>query len=165
MAIKTIKSIVISFWMIVTIVAAGDIARASSVVLAALPEQAAEAKPPAPEKKTKKSQETRACSTCVAVVDKMKANTTTILPAICSELYIKSPEDQAMCEQVVNSLPLDGNNERYWLFEGCYAYEAYQSKEWVKPCPTHTQCTALKQLNNQPFCQPLPMEDPFAADE
>jgi hypothetical protein len=56
-------------------------------------------------------------------------------------------------------------SHRYWLFEGCYKYEIYNAKEWVKPCPSHVMCTVLKKLDNQPFCKPLPMEDPFADDE
>jgi len=62
---------------------------------------------------------------------------------------------------VLNALSLNGNNVRYWLFEGCYKYEIYQSKEWIKPCPSHVMCSVLKNLSNKPFCEPLPMEDPF----
>jgi len=104
------------------------------------------------------------CKTCVFVVERIKKGTNMLLPAICSEIYISYPDAYAMCHQVLNSLSLNGNNVRYWLFEGCYKYEIYQAKEWVKPCPTHVMCTVLKSLDNNPFCKPLPMEDPFADD-
>lgn len=101
------------------------------------------------------------CKTCVFVLERIKKGTNMLLPAICSEIYIKFPDAYAVCHQVLNSLSLNGNNVRYWLFEGCYKYEIYQAKEWVKPCPSHVMCTVLKTLDNTPFCKPLPMEDPF----
>ena len=61
-------------------------------------------------------------------------------------------------------MSLNGNNIRYWLFEGCYKYEIYQAKEWVRPCPSHVVCTVLKDLTNNPFCKPLAMENPFVSD-
>lgn len=62
---------------------------------------------------------------------------------------------------MLNSLSVNGNNvryasgvcfvafvlfslwpaRRYWLFEGCYKYETYGAKEWVKPCPSHVMCS------------------------
>lgn len=62
----------------------------------------------------------------------------------------------------MNALSLNGNNVRYWLFEGCFKYEIYRAKEWIKPCPSHVMCSVLKDLNGKSFCDPLPMENPFA---
>jgi len=62
-------------------------------------------------------------------------------------------------------LKLNEKDVRHWLFEGCYKYEKYKAKEWVKPCPSHVICSVLKNLENEPFCQPLPMEDPFTRDK
>jgi len=45
---------------------------------------------------------------------------------------------------------------------GCFKYEIYQSKEWIKPCPSHVMCSVLKDLSAEPFCPALPMENPFA---
>lgn len=104
------------------------------------------------------------CKTCVFVLERVKKGTNMLLPAICSEIYTKYPVAYGYCHQTLNALSLNGNNVRYWLFEGCYKYEIYQAKEWVKPCPSHVQCTVLKMLNNAPFCEPLPMEDPFVND-
>jgi hypothetical protein len=104
------------------------------------------------------------CKTCVFVLERIKKGTNMLLPAICSELYIKFPDAYATCHQVLNALSLNGNNVRYWLFEGCYKFEIYQAKEWVKPCPSHVMCAVLKTLNNQPFCPALPMENPFEAE-
>jgi len=104
------------------------------------------------------------CKTCVFVLERIKKGTNMLLPAICSELYLKYPDSYAFCHQVLNALSLNGNNVRYWLFEGCYKYEIYQAKEWIKPCPSHVMCSVLKNLSNAPFCTPMPMEDPFAED-
>jgi len=104
------------------------------------------------------------CKTCVFVLERIKKGTNMLLPAICSELYLKYPDSYAFCHQVLNALSLNGNNVRYWLFEGCYKYEIYQAKEWNKPCPSHVMCSVLKNLSNAPFCTPMPMEDPFAED-
>jgi len=104
------------------------------------------------------------CKTCVFVLERIKKGTNMLLPAICSEIYISFPNAYALCHQVLNALSLNGNNVRYWLFEGCYKYEIYQAKEWVKPCPSHVMCTVLKNLQNKSFCKPLPMEDPFKED-
>lgn len=103
------------------------------------------------------------CQTCVFVLERIKKGTNVLLPAICSELYLTYPDSYAACHQVLNALSINGNNVRYWLFEGCYKYEIYSAKEWVKPCPSHVMCSVLKDLKQQPFCVPMPMEDPFAA--
>jgi len=101
------------------------------------------------------------CKTCVFVLERIKKGTNMLLPAICSELYHKFPDAYALCHQVLNALSINGNNVRYWLFEGCFKYEIYQSKEWIKPCPSHVMCSVLKDLASNPFCPALPMEDPF----
>ncbi len=101
------------------------------------------------------------CKTCVFVLERIKKGTSMLLPAICSEIYMKFPSAYGMCHQVLNSLSVNGNNVRHWLFEGCYKYEIYQAKEWVKPCPSNVMCTVLKTLSDEPFCNPMPMEDPF----
>jgi len=112
----------------------------------------------------KEGDEFSECKTCVFVLERIKKGTNMLLPAICSELYLKYPDSYAYCHQVLNALSLNGNNVRYWLFEGCYKYEIYQAKEWIKPCPSHVMCSVLKNLSNKPFCTPMPMEDPFAED-
>jgi len=103
-----------------------------------------------------------ACKTCVFVLERIKKGSNMLLPAICSELYHKYPDAYALCHQVLNALSINGNNVRYWLFEGCFKYEIYQSKEWIKPCPSHVMCSVLKDLSAEPFCPALPMENPFA---
>jgi hypothetical protein len=102
------------------------------------------------------------CKTCVFVLERIKKGSNMLLPAICSELYHKYPDAYALCHQVLNALSINGNNVRYWLFEGCFKYEIYQSKEWIKPCPSHVMCSVLKDLSASPFCPALPMENPFA---
>jgi len=102
------------------------------------------------------------CKTCVFVLERIKKGSNMLLPAICSELYHKYPDAYALCHQVLNALSINGNNVRYWLFEGCFKYEIYQSKEWIKPCPSHVMCSVLKDLAAAPFCPALPMENPFA---
>jgi len=106
-----------------------------------------------------------ACKTCVFVLERIKKGSNMLLPAICSELYHKYPDAYALCHQVLNALSINGNNVRYWLFEGCFKYEIYQSKEWIKPCPSHVMCSVLKDLSAEPFCPALPMENPFGAGE
>jgi len=101
------------------------------------------------------------CHTCVFVLERIKKGTNMLLPAICSEIYMKYPDAYSSCHQVLNALSLNGNNVRYWLFEGCYKYEIYQAKEWVKPCPSHVMCSVLQDLSGNPFCTAMPMEDPF----
>lgn len=181
------------------------------------------------------------CKTCVFVLERIKKGSNMLLPAICSELYHKYPDAYALCHQVLNALSINGNNVRYWLFEGttthamegnaigrarheqsagarprmretarihlkspahwrmdaavlavpgaprlgswrcddsprvfcvsvwivfafcagCFKYEIYQSKEWIKPCPSHVMCSVLKDLSAAPFCPALPMENPF----
>jgi len=105
------------------------------------------------------------CKTCVFVLERIKKGSNMLLPAICSELYHKYPDAYALCHQVLNALSINGNNVRYWLFEGCFKYEIYQSKEWIKPCPSHVMCSVLKDLSAEPFCPALPMENPFAEAE
>jgi len=105
------------------------------------------------------------CKTCVFVLERIKKGTNMLLPAICSELYHKYPDAYALCHQVLNALSINGNNVRYWLFEGCFKYEIYQSKEWIKPCPSHVMCSVLKDLAAKPFCPALPMENPFKEGE
>jgi len=41
----------------------------------------------------------------------------------------------------------------------------YNTREWIKPCPSHVVCAAVKNLWNQPFCKGLPPEMPFSNDE
>eukprot|EP00310_Coccolithus_braarudii_P019705 CAMPEP_0183332684 /NCGR_PEP_ID=MMETSP0164_2-20130417/1786_1 /TAXON_ID=221442 /ORGANISM="Coccolithus pelagicus ssp braarudi, Strain PLY182g" /LENGTH=196 /DNA_ID=CAMNT_0025501453 /DNA_START=21 /DNA_END=611 /DNA_ORIENTATION=- len=104
------------------------------------------------------------CKTCVFVIERIKKGTNMLLPSICAELYEKFPKGgaYASCHETLNALQTNGNNVRYWLFEGCYKYEIYQAKEWVKPCPSHVMCSVLKDLSGtKPFCEPLPMENPF----
>jgi len=103
------------------------------------------------------------CKTCVFVLERIKKGSNMLLPAICSELYHKYPDAYALCHQVLNALSINGNNVRYWLFEGFFKYEIYQSKEWIKPCPSHVMCSVLKDLSAEPFCPALPMENPFEA--
>jgi len=102
------------------------------------------------------------CHTCVFVLERIKKGNNMLLPAICSEVYKEWPESYSDCHQVLNALTYNGNNVRYWLFEGCFKYEVYRAKEWIKPCPSHVMCSVLKNLDGEPFCQALPMEDPFA---
>jgi hypothetical protein len=90
------------------------------------------------------------CKTCVFVLERIKKGSNMLLPAICSELYHKYPDAYALCHQVLNALSINGNNVRYWLFEGCFKYEIYQSKEWIKPCPSHVMCSVLKDLSGEP---------------
>jgi hypothetical protein len=102
------------------------------------------------------------CKTCVFVLERIKKGTNMLLPAICSEVYMKYPQSYGTCHHVLNSLSLNGNNVRYWLFEGCYKYEIYGAREWIKPCPSHVMCSTLQDLAGQPFCKAMAMEDPFA---
>jgi len=104
------------------------------------------------------------CKTCVFVLERIKKGSNLLLPAICSELYMKFPKAYQICHQVLNALSLNGENVRYWLFEGCYKYERYKAKEWITPCPSHVMCSVLNDLTAAPFCNPLPMEDPFAEE-
>ena len=52
-----------------------------------------------------------------------------MLPAICSEVFMQFPDAYGTCHQVLNSLSVNGNNIRYWLFEGCYKYEVRCPKQ------------------------------------
>ncbi|GAB5368653.1 hypothetical protein AAMO2058_001338100 [Amorphochlora amoebiformis] len=102
------------------------------------------------------------CRTCVFILERFKRSTNTLLPAMCSEVYDKFPGSYGMCHQVLASLRSTGGNIRNWLYEGCYKYEVYQAKEWVRPCPSHVMCAALQGLDKSNFCQQMPMEDPFS---
>eukprot|EP00470_Lotharella_oceanica_P012164 CAMPEP_0170185800 /NCGR_PEP_ID=MMETSP0040_2-20121228/37481_1 /TAXON_ID=641309 /ORGANISM="Lotharella oceanica, Strain CCMP622" /LENGTH=173 /DNA_ID=CAMNT_0010432315 /DNA_START=84 /DNA_END=605 /DNA_ORIENTATION=- len=104
------------------------------------------------------------CRTCVFVLERVKKGTNMLLPSICSEVYDKFPSSYGTCHQVLNALTVNGGNIKYWLFEGCYKYEIYQAKEWVKPCPSHVMCAALEGLDKSKFCTQMAMEDPFGAD-
>jgi len=107
------------------------------------------------------------CKTCVFVLERIKKGTDMLLPSICTEIYKQFAGDYKFCHFTLDALAANGNNVRYWLFEGCYKYEIYQAKEWVKPCPSHVMCAVLKQpaasATSPPkgFCQALPMENPF----
>lgn len=103
------------------------------------------------------------CRTCVFVVERVKHGTDELLPAICSEIYEKFPRDYGTCHQVLQALSANGGNVRTWLYNGCYKYEVYQTKEWVTPCPSHVMCAALEGLDKSKFCEQMPMEDPFAS--
>lgn len=96
------------------------------------------------------------CGTCVFVIERIKKGANMLLPSICTDLVgpapdkLKNPVAQA-CGGVVEAIKEQygkGNN----LFEGCYKYEAYQSKEWVKPCPSHVMCSVLKDFDGSAFC-------------
>lgn len=91
------------------------------------------------------------CATCRAVVDRIMVGTNTLLPAICAERYARGSDDFAECHEVLSALASNGNDVRYWLFEGCYVWEA-DAREWVQPCPTSVICSVLRQANGQPFC-------------
>eukprot|EP01006_Ploeotia_vitrea_P010783 TRINITY_DN28156_c0_g1_i1.p1 TRINITY_DN28156_c0_g1~~TRINITY_DN28156_c0_g1_i1.p1 ORF type:complete len:189 (+),score=70.57 TRINITY_DN28156_c0_g1_i1:72-569(+) len=102
------------------------------------------------------------CETCVNVLERIKKGDDLTLPQICNDLWQAYPKSFDPCHQVLNALRLNGPNARYWLLEGCYKYEIYNAKSWVRPCPSHVMCSALLDLNKEPFCKPMPMEDPFA---
>jgi len=101
------------------------------------------------------------CKTCVFMLERIKKATNMLLPSICSEIYMKYPTAYGTCHQVLNAFSLNGNNIRYWLMNGCYKYEIYGAREWIKPCPSHVMCAQLKDLEGNPFCPAMPMEDPF----
>lgn len=103
-----------------------------------------------------------ACKTCVFVLERIKKGTNPLLGQVCHDLYPKYEKDYGLCHQTLEALSENGNNVRYWLFEGCYKYEVYQAKEWVKPCPSHVMCSVLQDLEGKAFCKPTKMEDPFA---
>jgi hypothetical protein len=90
------------------------------------------------------------CKTCVFVLERIKKGSNLLLPAICSELYMKFPKAYQICHQVLNALSLNGENVRYWLFEGCYKYERYKAKEWITPCPSHVMCSV--RVVHAPYC-------------
>lgn len=102
------------------------------------------------------------CKTCVYVLERIKKGTNPLLSQVCHDLYPDYKDDYGICHQVLESLSENGNNVRYWLFEGCYKYEIYQAKEWVKPCPSHVMCSVLMGLDEKVFCAATKMEDPFA---
>lgn len=117
--------------------------------------------PPAPEGQPG-SESLSPCQACVMTIEKIKQGTNTLLPSICTGMYEKNGEAAySKCHETLSALEQNGNNFRFWLFEGCYKYEVYQSKEWIKPCPTHVICSVIKGLSQEPFCPPLAMENPF----
>lgn len=104
------------------------------------------------------------CSQCMTILQRIKKGTNMLLPSICAvEGKSKSKKKYAACAATFKALQGQIATDKHGnaLFEGCYKYEEYAAKEWVKPCPTHVMCSVLKNLDNQPFCQPLSMEDPF----
>jgi len=109
------------------------------------------------------------CKTCVFVIERIKKGTDKLLPSICSEIVSQLPDNYPYCHFVLDALASNGNNARYWLFEGCYKYEVYEAKEWIRPCPSHVMCSELKLPlekdakpdSAKPFCKPLPMENVF----
>lgn len=101
------------------------------------------------------------CHTCIYVMERIKKGTNMQVAEICNDLYVRHPGSYGLCNDAVNALALNQESVRYWLFEGCYKYEVYGAKGWIKPCPSHVACAALKQINQQPFCQPLPLENPY----
>jgi len=79
------------------------------------------------------------CQTCVFVLERIKKGTQLLLPAICSEIYSQSDAaTYANCHQTLNSLALNGNNVRYWLFEGCYKVTERQTSMAHKYTHIHT---------------------------
>lgn len=72
------------------------------------------------------------CKTCVFMIERIKKGTNMLLPAICSELYLKYPDSYTECHGLLKGINLEANNIRFWLFEGCYKYELYEAKEWIK---------------------------------
>jgi hypothetical protein len=57
------------------------------------------------------------------VLGPVKQTANLLLPTTCSVVYQQAPALYATCHQTLNSLSLNGNNLRYWLFESCYQYE------------------------------------------
>jgi len=86
-----------------------------------------------------------------------------MLTKICKQVQAVASAAYAFCNHVLDALAANGNNVRYWLMEGCYKYEIYEAKEWVKPCPSHVMCSALMNGESKPapFCKAVPMENPF----
>ncbi len=98
-----------------------------------------------------------ACGTCIMVMERIKKGTNMLLPSICAEIYATDSKldtgAQKDCGAVIDAVATQ-YGKGGWLFEGCYKYEAYQAKGWVKPCPSHVMCSVLKNQNNEPFCKP-----------
>jgi len=60
------------------------------------------------------------CKTCVFIVERIKKGTNLLLKSICTELNLKFPTAYGDCNEVLNAMALNGNNFRYWLFEGVF---------------------------------------------
>jgi hypothetical protein len=101
------------------------------------------------------------CKTCVFMMERIKKGTNMLLPAICSELYLKYPDSYKDCHGLLGGINMEANNIRYWLFEGCYKYELYEAKEWIKPCPSHVICSNINGEDKKSLCDVLPPENPF----
>lgn len=99
------------------------------------------------------------CKSCVLVLERVQKEANLLLPTVCSELYMNLPEAYTTCHQVLNALSLNGNNLRYWLFEGCYKYEGGLPTN--KPCPSTLICEILQQLARLQDCAPETNPDPF----
>lgn len=122
-----------------------------------------EAVPPPPEGAQAGNKALSPCQSCVYTVEKIKKGVIPLLPSICTAMFKEfGQEAYASCHETLNGLEMNGNSVKFWLFEGCYKYEVYQSKEWIKPCPTHVICSVIQDLQGKPFCKALPMENPFA---
>ncbi len=81
------------------------------------------------------------CRSCVFVIEMMKRGFLNRLPEICNENFVKDPKSYHVCHQVLNAFTMSGDNLRYWIFEGCYKYENYGAREWIRPCPSHVICS------------------------
>lgn len=99
------------------------------------------------------------CRTCVFVIERLKRGTNRLLPTVCTELYALYPSTYETCHQLLNAISLNGNNVRYWLFEGCYRFE--DDPDPLKPCPSQLLCALLQPLADLQDCAPEPMPDPF----
>jgi len=101
------------------------------------------------------------CRTCVWVLERLKLGKGILVRQLCDELYQKLPDYFSLCHQVLDAMMANARNIQYWEEQGCYKYEVYDAREWVKPCPSHVICAEMKTLAQTPFCVALPMENPF----
>lgn len=59
-------------------------------------------------------------------MERIKKGNNMLLPAICNEIYKNWPGSYSDCQNLLNALTLNGNNVRYWLFEGIqYIHRAH----------------------------------------